>query len=279
MERIQEAIEKARRERGIYPLGQSSGQAPTLNSAGSVGRVSPSYHPKEQRLVNENIEYVSTRTVRLDNETLKARKIVGGMAHDPMSDAYRQLRGQILQKMRTNNWQTLAVTSPVSGNGKTLTAVNLAISLSQEVNQTVLLADFNLRNPGVAQILGINDIEYGVTDYLDADVPLEKILINPEYSRLVILPGNKQLNYSSEILSSPKMRALNQELRNRYVDRIILFDLPPLLVHDDALMFIPHVDATLLVIEDGGATKPQLERCVKLLDKHPVAGTVINKVR
>lgn len=277
MERIQEAIEKARRERGVFPLNQPMQTLSPANILHNPPRTPPS--TKDTNWSGANVEYVHTRQIRLDTELLKARKIVGGMAHDPMSDAYRQLRGQILQKMRDNNWQTLAITSPVSGNGKTLTAINLAISLSQEVNQTVLLADFNLRNPGVAQVLGIEDIEYGITDYLDAQVPLENILINPEYSRLVILPGNKQLNYSSEMLSSPKMRALNQELRNRYVDRIILFDLPPLLVHDDALTFIPQVDATLLVIEDGGTTKPQLERCIKLLDKHPIAGTVLNKMR
>lgn len=278
MERIQEAIEKARRERGVFPLSQPAQTIAPANLQSNHERTS-SQSTKDATWARANIEYIHTRQVRLDSDLLKARKIVGGMAHDPMSDAYRQLRGQILQKMRDNNWQTLAITSPVSGNGKTLTAVNLAISLSQEVNQTVLLADFNLRNPGVAQLLGMEDVEYGVTDYLDNQVPLDKILINPEYSRLVILPGNKQLNYSSEMLSSPKMRALNHELKNRYVDRIILFDLPPLLVHDDALMFIPQVDATLLVIEDGGTTKPQLERCVKLLDKHPLAGTVLNKTR
>lgn len=276
MERIQEALEKARRERSL----QNSTNNALLTSPAPFTAANARFGaPRESRLANEHVEYTNTRRIYFDSAHLKARKIVGGMAHDAMSDAYRQLRGQILQKMRDNNWQTLAVTSPANGNGKTLTAINLAISLSQEVNQTVLLVDLNLRTPSVGQTFGIDEIQFGITDYLENQTPLEKILINPEYSRLVILPGNKQVNYSAEMLSSPRMRALQQELRNRYVDRIILYDLPPLLVHDDALMFIPQVDATLLVIEDGGATKPQLERCIKLMNNYPLAGTVINKAR
>lgn len=281
MERIQEAIEKARLERGKSgvainnkPAIATTKTSGTLNSARTVSPLTGN-----GKLHCENVDYITTRKVQLDSVHLKSRKIVGGMAHDPSSDPFRQLRGQILQKMRSNNWQTLAITSPNSGNGKTLTAINLAISLSQEVNQTVLLADFNLRHPSVAQTMGIDGLEYGITDYLDHQIPLESILINPEYSRLVILPGTKQLSFSSEMLSSPKMQSLHQELRNRYQDRIILFDLPPLLVHDDALAFIRHVDATLLVIEDGGATKIELERSIRLLDKYPLAGTVINKAR
>jgi protein-tyrosine kinase len=270
VERIQEALEKARRER--------ANQTNMDVNTSSIEHTELSAE-MENQASREHIEYTSTRRVHLDDLTLKARRILGGMVHDSRSDPYRQLRGQILQKMRTNNWQTLAITSPNAGNGKTLTAINLAISLSQEVNQTVLLVDVNLRSPGVAQLLGIDDLAYGITDYLFEQIPLEKILINPEYSRLVILPGNKCFEYSAEVLSSPQMRKLHEELKSRYQDRIIIFDLPPMLVSDDAISFIPQVDATLLVLEDGGATKAELERCTTLLNTCPLIGTVLNKVR
>jgi protein-tyrosine kinase len=225
------------------------------------------------------IQYTQTRKLHIDQASLIHLKIFGGMVHHEMSDAYRQLRGQVLQKMRTHACQTLAITSPTQGNGKTLTAINLAISLSQEVNQTVLLVDANFRNPGVADSLGLTDLTYGITDYLADKAPLEKILINPEYTRLVILPGNKRVEYSAELLSSPKMRRLHTELKQRYQDRIIIFDLPPLLVSDDAISFIPLVDATLLVLEDGGSTRAELERCTKLLADFPLMGSIINKIR
>lgn len=280
MERIQEALEKARRERAKSSVDQALVKATSI-SAGKRQLSNASEVPtlRSQSTVSEKIEYEHTRRVRLDTQWLKSRKLIGGMAHDPLSDPYRQLRGQVLQKMRSNNWKTIAITSPKPNNGKTLTAINLAISLSQEVNQTVLLADFNLRNPSVAQTMGIDDIDYGITDYLESDIPINKILINPEYRRLVILPGTKELSYSSEMLSSPKMHSLNKELQSRYADRIVLYDLPPLLVHDDAISFIPHVDATLLVIEDGGASKQELERAIKILDSLPLVGTVINKAQ
>ncbi len=268
MERIQEAIEKARREReNLFS------RAPKSNGE----KVEKVFVTHDTRAIE--VEYFDTRTHRLDEKQLKAERIIAGMAHHVDSEPYRQLRSQVLQKMRSNNWQTLAITSPNNGNGKSLTAINLAICLSQEVNQTVLLVDLDLKTPSISKKLGLGDAELGLTDYLNSQVSLDKILINPDYNRLVVLPANTQGHQTSEILSSPAMKAMQEELKNRYEDRIIIYDLPPLLVSDDAIVFTPYVDATLLVIEDGGSTKEELERCMKLLEDKPLVGTMINKAR
>jgi Mrp family chromosome partitioning ATPase len=231
------------------------------------------------RFSYHDVEYSQTRRIHISDEELKSRNIFAGFAHDQRSEPYRQLRSQVLQKMRTSGWQTLAITSPTVGNGKTITALNLAISLSQEVNQTVLLIDLNLRNPGVAKALGITDIQHGIVDCVLEDVPLESILINPGYNRLVIAPGTVQGCLSSEILSSPQMQRLQIELKNRYADRIIIYDLPALLASDDALVFAPQADAVLLVLEEGGATESELKQSMKLLENATILGTVINKHR
>ena len=157
--------------------------------------------------------------------------------------------------------------------------MNLAISLSLEVNQTVLLVDLDLRQPGVASCLGVNDVEYGIVDYINGTQNLENILIHPGFERLVLLPGTPQGAFTSEILSSPEMKTVKDELVARYPGRLIIFDLPSVLSHDDALVFAPSCDATLMVIEEGGTKKAELERAYQLLDGCNIIGSVLNKVK
>lgn len=272
MEQIQRAIEKARHERE-GAIGQKTGENNNSLLSAQYESQRNSYNAAVA------VEYFTTRRIAISDEELKERNIFAGFAHDPRSEPYRQLRSQVLKKMRAERWQTLAITSPTAGNGKTLTAINLAISLSQEVNQTVLLVDLNLRAPGIASALGIQSIGHGIADCVMNKIPLEEILINPGYTRLVIAPGTPQGYQTSEILSSPQMQTMQAELKGRYADRLVIYDLPALLSSDDALVFTPHVDAVLLVLEDGGASESQLKQAIKLLEGTNILGTVINKHR
>jgi protein-tyrosine kinase len=277
MEHIQRAIEKARSEReGAIGQKAELGSEDFPVSSDSVAKSATKRNSLD---TSTGVEYSKTRRVNISDAELKERNIFAGFAHDPRSEPYRQLRSQVLKKMRSEKWQTLAITSPTLGNGKTLTALNLAISLSQEVNQTVLLVDLDLRNPGVASALGIEITEHGIVDCVMNKIPLENILINPGYNRLVIAPGTPQGHQTSEILSSPKMQSLQAELRSRYADRLIIYDLPALLSSDDALVFAPHADAVLLVIEDGGASESELKQAMKLLEGTKILGVVLNKCR
>lgn len=295
MERIQEAIEKARRERQGNIGGASSPDSPPNDDSATSDAMMLSEPQAQHDVAAEaqsssepsstksgssiRVNYSQTRTIELNEQELKDRRIVAGFAHDARSEPYRQLRGQILNKFRENNWQTLAITSPNSGGGRTLTAMNLAISLSLEVNQTVLLVDLDLRHPGVAECLGVDDIEYGIVDYVKGEQPLEDILIHPGFERLVLLPGTPQGAFTSEILSSPEMKSVKDELVARYPGRLIIFDLPAVLSHDDALVFAPGCDATLMVVEEGGTKKQDLERAYQLLEGCNIIGSVLNKVK
>ena len=287
MERIQEAIEKAKRERaqGVDGKTDDSVQddqvvhtSEMVNKDGVAKQEGLSVDAQQEKR-SVRVKYSQTRCVNIDAETLKDLRIVAGFTHDKRSEPYRQLRGQILNKMRENNWQTLAITSPNTGAGRTLTAMNLAISLSMEVNQTVLLVDMDLRQPNVAACLGIDDVEYGLVDYVNNEQPLENILIHPGFERLVLLPGTVQDNASSEILTSPEMKVVIEELIARYPSRLVIFDLPAVLSHDDALVFAPTCDATLMVVEEGGTNKDDLERSYQLLEGANIIGSVLNKVR
>jgi len=222
------------------------------------------------------IQYSSTAILNIHPKELAKNRIISGFSDQQTLAEYNILRTRVLQRLRANNWNTLAITSASPGAGKTLTAINLAISLAREVNHTVMLVDLDLRKPNVARTFNCAP-PYGILDYWRDDVPLDEILFNPGIERLVILPGTRPVHNSSEILSSPKMVNLVNELRTRYASRIIIFDLPPVLVSDDVLAFSPYVDAMLLVIEDGQTRKDELHHTMELMSDINILGTVLNK--
>ena len=223
-----------------------------------------------------SIEYTHTKVVRSSPDLFRQRRVIMGLKNDPHIDIFRQLRTQVLRRLRENQWNSLAITSATPGAGKSFVTINLAIALAMEVNQTVLVVDADLRNPSVGWYLGL-DVEKGLLDYLHEDIPLAQLLINPGFQRLVVLPGKGYTNHSSELLSSPKMITLVDELKSKYDSRIILFDMPPLLASDDTLLFMPHFDAALLVVEDGKNTAEDIRRSVQILEGTELMGIVLNK--
>jgi capsular exopolysaccharide synthesis family protein len=233
---------------------------------------------QKRALVPAEIHYTQTRTVGLYPGWLRQNRIITGDAVDDYARAYKVLRTQVSQRMRANGWRTLAITSPGPREGKTVTAINLAISLALEANQTVLLVDADLRQPSVHTCLGF-DAERGLRDHLLQGTPVEEILVHPEIRRLVVLPGGAPLSSSSELLSSPAMLRLVQEVKRRYPSRLVLFDLPPVLTSDDVLAFAPYIDAALLVLEDGRTERDDAARAAEMLQaaNQNLIGTVLNK--
>ena len=257
MERIKKALEKARQEREIRQSGETAPAPGTPKS--------------------EQAGASQTQSLTVDEKILRENRIVTGLEPGPFTDAYNLLRTQVLQRFKENNWNVLAVTSPGEGEGKTLTAINLAISIAREVDYTVLLVDANLRHPWMLEHLGLAHRK-GLSDYLTDDAPISDLLIKPSrVDHLVVLPGGRPLVNSSEMLSSPKMEQLVSDMKSRYHSRIIIFDLPPVLSSADALAFSPYVDAALLVIEEGVTQKHEIENAVELLSSTNIIGTVLNK--
>ena len=224
----------------------------------------------------EKIEYSQTRRISLPQNVLSENRLIAGNRSDPRATSFRMLRTQVLHAMRENNWTSLAIAGPSRGIGKSLIATNLAISISLEVNQTVLLVDADLRNPTIHKYFDYQP-DYGLLDYLTDGVDLADLFVNPGFKRLVLLPGRGASSASSELLSSPRMTNLVKDLKSKYRSRIIIFDLPPLLDIDDAMVFLPNVDATLLVVENGKNTESEVQDSMRLLEGTNLIGTVLNK--
>jgi protein-tyrosine kinase len=222
--------------------------------------------------------YTKTKTINLDPEVLRNNRVIMGLYNDPRADIFRVLRTNVIRQLRENNWNSFAITSATVGAGKTFISLNLAIAIAMEGNQSVLLVDADLKRPAVGNYLDLK-LEAGLFDYLNGNISLEDILINPGIERLVILPGRHSNNNTSELISSRKMVNLIKEIKSRYESRIIIFDLPPLFAADDALLFMPHIDAALLVVEDGKNTSDELQHSMHILEQTNLLGLVVNKSR
>jgi capsular exopolysaccharide synthesis family protein len=227
-----------------------------------------------QPILGSDIEYTHTQIIDTSSETLRSNRVITSDNDSAISDTYRILRSQILLRMRQNGWNSIAVTSPTPDSGSTLSAINLAISIAQDVNHTVLLVDLDLRKPSIHKYFTDEQV-FGLSDYLlDSEIP--GLMFNPGIDRLVVLPGNTPIADSSEMLGSPKMLELIKEVKSRYDSRIVIFDLPPLLSSDDVLVVAPHVDAILMVVRDGHTKKKDLQRAHQILNGFNIIGTVLN---
>jgi capsular exopolysaccharide synthesis family protein len=258
MERIQKALEKAREQRQAQQLSQEAKRS------------------ERDPAQPSGIVYQQTRVEQVSPRILRERRVVAGLVEDVRADIFRMLRTQVMQRLAAASGTTLGICSPNPGEGKTFAAANLAVSLAMDVNHTVLLVELDLRRPSLQDYFGIKP-KLGLSDYLLEEVSLSDCLINPGIKRLVLLPAGRALKNSSEVLAAPKMTNLARELKDRYADRMVLYDLPPLLSSDDSLVFLPQVDATLLVIQEGKTRDGEIQRSLDLLKDNNLLGTVLNR--
>jgi hypothetical protein len=226
--------------------------------------------------MDAEIRYERTAVVELDREQLASHRIVAHDKAHPASWAFDLLRTQLLQKMDENGWRTVAITSPTMESGKTVVAINLAISIAQQTNRTALLIDFDLRRPRIASLLGLHR-ECSLNQVLAGVAEIEDAMVNPGIPRLVVLPTQQPVPSSSEVLGSGKVAGLVSELRERYTDRVIVVDLPPVLAVDDVLAVLPRVDCVLMVVGNGTSTRKEIDEAMNRLSKFPLLGVVLNK--
>jgi len=223
----------------------------------------------------ERLDAISKQPL-MSKDVLMQRRIVAMQNHTLEVDTFKILRTKILKQLKTNNWNSFGITAPTKNAGKTLISANLAMVIAKELNQTVLLVDMDLRNPKVHWYFDLN-VTKGLKDYLMSNTPLLDILIKPSIDRLFILPGREKIIESSEMITSPKMHLLVEEVKNYFQPQITIFDLPPVLGLDDVLASMDYYDAILLVVEEGGNKPDDVKNSLKMLSGTNLLGTVLNK--
>lgn len=220
--------------------------------------------------------YCVSRSVELDLSVLEANRCVAFCGEAPEADPYRVLRTRIMHRRQGSSCNSIMVTSAVPGEGKTLTAINLAVTFAREFSQTVLLVDCDLRRQNIHQVLGYRS-DKGVVDYLLNDEPLAELIVWPGIEKLTVISGGRIMNDSSELLASPRMQRLVEEMKHRYPERLIIFDLPPVLAGADALAFASLADFVLMVVLAERTSGKDVQKAVSLLPQEKVLGMVLNR--
>lgn len=224
-------------------------------------------------------EQVQQEIHRIDvpRAVLRRNRVITTLEDGRMVDSYKLLRTRVLRSMQQNGWNCLGVTSAGPNVGKTLTSVNLGISISLKDKLSAIVVDTDLRRPSVHNVFEFNP-ELGLEDYINHRASIQSLLICPGIDNFYILPNKgAREGMSSELLGSPKMLDFVEEVKAGDPSQIVVFDLPPVLVGDDVVSFAPHLDAVIVVIEDGKTQTPELMHTFELLGETNILGTVLNK--
>lgn len=275
MEKIIRAVQESKRKKAESTQAEN---LPKQIIARDVLEQTELNEPMRTANGNVSVEYEQTRVVSLNHELLAKNRIVAFNKNDHLSLGFDILRTQIIKKMLKNGWRTMAITSPIPGCGKTMVSINLGMSIAHHTNKTAMLVDFDLRRPTVSKYLGL---PYGASlnDVLSGEASIAEALVNPGLERFVILPTAMPIKNSSEVLSSRKVANLITEFRERYAERIVIFDLPPLLGTDDAMIMLSQVDCVLVVVGNGMVSKNDLVESMRYVDSDKLLGTVLNKAK
>ena len=270
MGKIEKALRRTKTAGEVREKGSPRQRASLLNRAANESG--------DGLLANVPLLAEHAKLVPLDTDVLESNRVVVGSQPAGPATAYKMLRTRMLQRVASNGWHSVAITSTRAGAGKSLTAVNTAISLAQEHHQQVILVDLDLRRPSVADVLGIRP-KLGIVDYLAGKVPLEKIVTKTSIDRLMIIPNHTGVENSSEMLTSEKMAELVEVVSDPRNSTIVLFDLPPLLETDDFLAFSRLADAVMLIVAEGETGQSDLHRAAEAIADLDILGIILNKSR
>ena len=284
MDKIRKALDKARFERSQL-TGALAEREPERVA------VQPSSHARDASLAAQralrdhdglhepsvSLEHARSVPFTSDRSVLERNRILQPHALGPAASALRLLRTQVLKRMRERDWRTIGIASARSADGKTTVAANLAVTIATDPRHTALLVDLDLRRPTVAALFGISP-QVGVDDVLAGRSQLDLAFTHPEsIGRLRLLPARAAVPNSSSVVAGAECHAMVAELRERFVNRIVLFDMPPVLEADDAVTLASQFDCLLLVVSEGRTAREDLTRTLALIRDTPVVGTVLNR--
>jgi protein-tyrosine kinase len=271
VERIQRALELAHSE----PWKASVRRAVDVELP-LAGHSSPEERAM-LRAAAEPADQTAPPKLPIDRARLRARKVVFPDDASAAARAYRMLRAQVLHRVRSNGLGAIGIVSSASGEGKTLTAVNLALSLAADPNQSVTLIDLDLRRPSVAATLGLTP-PLGLDAWLTGEHPAASVLYGLEgCERLSVVPTVAPLAAASEALAGSRTRDLMDTLRSMEGRRVLIADLPPALLSDHVLTVSSLLDGFVLVVTEGQTRRDDIERVFELLGRERIIGTLLNR--
>jgi Mrp family chromosome partitioning ATPase len=216
--------------------------------------------------------------VVLNGAHLESKRIISHDITDPRSKSFDMLRTPVLQSMDMKSWQLLGITSPTSGCGKSVVAINLALSIVRQRERSVLLVDMDLQKPQIASNLGLK-CNQGLMSVLEGRTNLSSAIVKAgiRNQNFFVLPCEKPTLGSSAWIASREMSAILQEIRQNFRTSIVILDLPPILMSDDVISILPQIDCVLFVAAVGTSTISEIKDCNRHLDSTSIVRVVLNK--
>ena len=257
----------------IARLVESGSTAAATNNSGSIKSVSDAKSGEK----NKNKVSLHNRLKEMD------MLVVGSNLDREMIDDYRRVKRPLVSnacgknKSMVERGNIILVTSSIPGEGKTYTSVNLALSMAQELDNTVLLVDCDVAKQGVSRMLGLEKVR-GLVDVLENDdLSIKDVLLQTDIPNFRVMSAGKQNEYVTELLASHRMSDLVEELATRYSDRIIIFDGPPLLPTPQTQVLAGLVGQVVFVIEAGKTSQSLVDEALELIPEEQATGIVMNK--
>lgn len=226
----------------------------------------------------------SKKTCSLRNESLENGKyLIKGQIGNRLAEEYREIKRPILlnafgkKASDIENSNLVMITSSLPGEGKSFNAINLALSIANERNTTVLLIDSDVINPTLTKLLLLEN-KPGLIDILEnPSIDLSSVIFKTDIPTLSVIPAGHIHEHSTELLASDQMQKITTELSNRYSDRIIIFDAPPFLLTSEAKVIAGYMGQILLVVEAGKTSQKAIKESTEKFNKNNVIGIILNK--
>lgn len=296
MDTIEKAIERlsARKSPAIEGNVARAASEPVIETrppmaasqAASVNSPAPTPRLDANNVASRVAIRRTRRSVTLDLQRIRdAGMVVPDGNRSRIKEEYRHIKRPLLANAAgkgaaiNENSNLIMVTSSQPGEGKTFTSINLALSMATERDRTVLLVDADVLKPSVSKFFGI-DNGPGLVDFLiDDNIDLSEVLVETNIPSLVLLPAGNSHHLSTELLASENMRQLAREMSQRYADRIIVMDSPPLLATTEASVLASLVGQVVMVVEAERTRQSMVREALALLDPDMTVGFVLNKSR
>lgn len=258
MEKLQSALEKARAKRGDA-------------SPRSRHFTGPQRSPSKDRRAELWNEF---ETFTPSEETLRRNLVMTAQASNDATP-FDILRTKVLLQMQQNNWKRLAITSPMPGAGKSTLACNLAMAFGRQQGLRAMLLDFDLRTPRIHEYFQYKT-NRSIEPFLEGRTTAKEQAVRIG-DNLAVFASGQSIADPSRILLSDDMDEVLDEVQNTYQPDIMIFDLPSVLVSDDARAFLNSVDCALIVVRANKTRYSQFDRCEREVAEHTnVVGTVVN---
>lgn len=225
----------------------------------------------------------SSRRVELDLDAMAAAGIITPNApRSQTGDQYRVIKRPLISNARgkgvpiLNHGNLIMVTSSLAGEGKSYTSVNLAMSIAAELDNTVMLVDADVARPSVLKMLGLPPSP-GLLDLLEGTADMSSVLLRTNIDKLTILPSGTPHGRATELLASEAMRLLLDDMAERYSDRIIIFDSPPLLLTTEARVLATQMGQIVMVVQADKTLRSDVLHALSTIEACPVRMLLLNK--